>query len=484
MSNEEHVCEICGYSFNKLSSLKSHRSKSDYCKRLVNSLLICKKCYNIFDNLREYNDHKCDSINNDIKDLINNKNQYINNLKNLNNMYRDIIETNLNIKLNSIDVFTKNCEKYKKDVFNVKSLNEEVTPVLSIKQEKSQKNTEIKDTPIVKKRKPVIKDRINLKEVDKKGCDDLMEKNMKELENARAYNKVLITIKKIRNEYFKFYNIDDYEKILDKNTQDIKSILQTKFTNDDKKINKTIKKSISPIEMRIYNKSDFEKTNIEIDDIEIYKNCIGKYYTYNQRIFNYDDFIIRFLNYNISLFSIKDLVKLFLNECNSIVYIKTNDKYPFSFYYRDKIKQKKTYWKNDCRLEKLVSSFIPNVSQYCINLYRNIYKNIYHDNDYRDIMTEDYEVLYMEGKTLINNILVLSDIYNFTLFLQKYIMDNHEYKPTNTDILNIKSDDLLDKERFIELEQADFTINKRTNIQLLFDNISEQDITKIIENTI
>ena len=63
-------------------------------------------------------------------------------------------------------------------------------------------------------------------------------------------------------------------------------------------------------------------------------------------------------------------------------------------------------------------------------------------------------------------------------------MENHEYKPKNTDVLNIKSDDLLDKQRFIELEEGDFTINKRTNIQLLFDNISEQDITKIIQNTI
>ena len=314
--------------------------------------------------------------------------------------------------------------------------------------------------------------------------EDKMNKLLKNLENNKQYNKILIQIKNLRKELFKTISFNEYEQYLDKNVKEIEKILLKRF--DKPKCNKLLKKSISDLENRFFMRHGFENTYIEIDDIQFLKSCIQKTVINNKYvIFDQKVFIDRFMNYSLALYSLKDVFDMYIpqmNEYNNLIYVnvpRSKRDNPFSFYYLENINNQKLIWKMDCRLDSLITYLITNIHSYCITLFRKIYNEIYHDNDYRNDFSE-YNVLEVEGKNLINTLLISCNPYQFSNVLFDVIIKNCTKNESENDKFNLRSDDNILKNTFIEIKYKDYKIAKENAIKQLFDNIHEDDILKLI----
>ena len=94
MANNSYICNQCGEIFKTKANLKSHQTRSKYCKILTKAIIICKTCHKKFDNLKELDQHICveDGSNNlsYTNDMIN-KLQIINEHYNLDYDCNDLI---------------------------------------------------------------------------------------------------------------------------------------------------------------------------------------------------------------------------------------------------------------------------------------------------------------------------------------------------------------------------------------------------------
>ena len=59
MANNSYICNQCGEIFKTKANLKSHQTRSKYCKILTKAIIICKTCHKKFDNLKELDQHIC-----------------------------------------------------------------------------------------------------------------------------------------------------------------------------------------------------------------------------------------------------------------------------------------------------------------------------------------------------------------------------------------------------------------------------------------
>tara|TARA_B100001540_G_C15796731_1_gene638003 strand:- start:1430 stop:2527 length:1098 start_codon:yes stop_codon:yes gene_type:complete len=306
------------------------------------------------------------------------------------------------------------------------------------------------------------------------------------LSKNKQYNKVLVDIKNLRKKLFKYISFNEYQDILHTNVKDIEKVLLERF-NEERKCTKILKKAISPLEIRFFMRKGLETTNLEIDETDLLKSSI----TYQNRnskyeIFSQETFINKFLNYSVALYSLKDLFCAYIpenNNFNNLVYVnmpRSKRDNPYSFYYLENISNNKLSWKMDCRLDNLISYLITNIHSHCILLFRKIYNQIYHDNDYRDNFYDDYNVLEIEGKNLINTLLISCDQYKFSNVLFDVIIKNCTKIENENDKFNLRSDDNILKNSFNEIRYKDCKTSKENAIKQLFDNIRDDDIQKLI----
>ena len=461
MANNSYICNQCGEIFKTKANLKSHQTRSKYCKILTKAIIICKTCHKKFDNLKLLDQHIC------VEDGSNNlsyTNDMINKLQIINEHYKKIIEDNISIKLPDV-------------IQDTDQSNPKTPPTSKIR--KKSKDESTKNIKIIEKPKK--------KEIENSWPDfNTINQNiivlLESLKTDRNYNKTLINIKNNRKKMLRYLSIVEYKNFFDDNIKKIKDNLIEKF-NDVKKVEKVLKKSICSLETRLLILDDIEKTNIEIDDLKlleetiILKNDKNKLEPFNQTIF-----ISKFLDYYISLIDIKKLLTIFLcqNKFNNIIYIehKPSIKNPYSFYYLDCIKGDKKYWKMDCRLDELVKYFSVNVKEHCVKLFRNLYTKIYHDNDWRENWLE-YEIFEIEGKQLISTILILSDIYKLSVLMFEILMEHNKYDKTDNDVFNLMSDDNLLKKEWIQLSKKKNIESPLSTLKLLFDNIEDEQLKQL-----
>jgi len=463
MSNDL-ICDICGFTFTKLSALKSHQTRNEYCKVLKNSIIKCKICKQEFDNLNLYSKHQCDVNNINNNENINDDSDQIEKYKLLINIYRDIIKKNCNINVSMLDDIEIN------NVDDIKITRKESIEI--------PKETDIQTSNQVNNIEDDL-DFVNRYETEMKDLILNLSKN-------KQYNKVLVDIKNLRKKLFKYISFNEYQDILHTNVKDIEKVLLERF-NEERKCTKILKKAISPLEIRFFMRKGLETTNLEIDETDLLKSSI----TYQNRnskyeIFSQETFINKFLNYSVALYSLKDLFCAYIpenNNFNNLVYVnmpRSKRDNPYSFYYLENISNNKLSWKMDCRLDNLISYLITNIHSHCILLFRKIYNQIYHDNDYRDNFYDDYNVLEIEGKNLINTLLISCDQYKFSNVLFDVIIKNCTKIENENDKFNLRSDDNILKNSFNEIRYKDCKTSKENAIKQLFDNIRDDDIQKLI----
>ena len=304
------------------------------------------------------------------------------------------------------------------------------------------------------------------------------------LKESRIYTKLLDEIKYKRWSIFGHVSVEEYENLLVNHVKKLEEIfLEKKYT--DKKIKQIIVKSLYALEARMLYYDNYINTYIEPDEMEKFKSVIQDR-MYSPEITPFDENkIYRCLfNYSIVLFPLFQLLEmcLFNNvKFSNVIYLplpKSSIDNPYSFYTLEKIQNDKRYWKMDCRLEDLSHSILSNLLDYMVSAFRKIYNDVFGDNEYREKYNFTNQITECDLEQLTDNIIVLSKPKQFCINLQKLIIKNTKYNPTDNDKFNLYGDDCLQRKRFSELEDLDGpNIYKR-----LFDNITIEKIVNIIQN--
>jgi hypothetical protein len=111
-----------------------------------------------------------------------------------------------------------------------------------------------------------------------------------------------------------------------------------------------------------------------------------------------------------------------------------------------------------------------NLKEYLCGIFRKIYQDIFHDNDYREDYKQKTTITSIDFAQLLKNILLLSDRKEFYKLVKEIIINNATYKPTENDKFNLYRDDPILKKKMQKIKEED----KSESIKLLFDNITSE----------
>jgi hypothetical protein len=321
-------------------------------------------------------------------------------------------------------------------------------------------------------------------DVSYKENTESIEKLFKSIENNRAYSASLLAIKQIRRKLLGKLNLHEYTQLLKDHVEKLTIIFKNK-TYSGKKISQIIKKCLTPLDMRLITYKDYINTNIEIDDVNKFGLALDILVKHPKQFVPYDKqfFYTNIKNYGVALFEIEDCVKRFIinrYNYNNVVYVPKKNSIrndPYSFYTLETIKHKR-FWKMECRLEDFTQDFIDNIRPYCITLFRNIYRDIFHDNSYRSDYLSQAQIAEYDCEQLLLNIICLSKPIEMCKILQDIVKTNCILKSTELDKFNLYADDKLQQKRFSSANDSDKDICDI--IKTIFDNISDDDATEVL----
>ena len=308
--------------------------------------------------------------------------------------------------------------------------------------------------------------------------DIIIDNNISDIDTAKNYIQLMEKARTNREQLLCKTEISTYISHLQKSIKETIEKLKARKL-DEKRINNLIRNNfLKPIDCKLLLDYKYESVSLTQEDISYLRDCNNKRYRYSKyKIFDKEKFINSFLNYTISIFDINDMINTIVNNsfCN-IKYIQqktSKSEDPFSFYYITKIEEDKIHWTMDNRLIDISNDIRFSCIEYCINLFRKIYIDIFHDNDYRQHFERDKEILEFECMHLIKNIKVLSNEIEFNKLFQKILINasNTEFPNFDKFKLNLKGDDSTFKNYYKEIQENN---EFQENIYKLFDNMIEE----------
>jgi hypothetical protein len=155
----------------------------------------------------------------------------------------------------------------------------------------------------------------------------------------------------------------------------------------------------------------------------------------------------------------------------------------YSYYFLHKIKNNKTReWKLDCRLENITLELSDNLLIYLIKLFRRYYSDFFHDNLYRNGFKSTCSLMNNDCEQILQNMFIICDFYRFNRIVREIIREFatvEEKNLTVDDVIKIKTDDILQKERFEKNATSDVEKTIKDFIRNLFDEIKDEDIDEI-----
>ena len=500
---KEYECEFCVEDFTNSKQLIEHKSNSKYCNFYKNIEFVCKKCNFKTIGIKNIDKHiyECEGLS---KNILENNSDILSRIelkldKLLDNKIKKA-KINKKIIIDDDDnEYTIEDEIIKKSVDNkkhhYKSPRKNLSPVNNISPEIiSPKNRK----PIYKSFKTQIGLKPELSNEDKENNINIIKENLKEFENDleikqykkifedsfsnikqnRNYSKYLEIIKNTRILLLNSLGYNEYYDLLLKHVKTLESIFKNKEYND-KKILNIICKNMCSIDLRILNYGNYFSTELDIDEMQKFSNCLNLNNNFEPefKAFIFDDFIKKFYNYGSVLFTIKENLERYLFShygYNNIVYIplkNSTENDPWSFYILESVNKEKRYWKMDCRLEDLSINILTNLRQYLVSVFRKIYSDIYHDNQYRKLYKTNC-ITELDCEQLLQNIFMLINHKDFCSFLRDIVKKNATYFPTENDKGDFLGDDKLQKKRFMENNEKYDIFDV---IKLLFDNISSEE---------
>ena len=324
-------------------------------------------------------------------------------------------------------------------------------------------------------------------QIDNNIDNNIDHNHIEKIDTAKNYIVLLEQMCKNRIKLLYKIEINEYIDILQKNIIDTTEKLKQRGL-DDKKIKNLIKnKFLKSFETKFLLQYKYEDISLTNDDILFLQDASKRRYNYDKyKIFVKESFLNHFLNYTISIFDISDMILLIIqNKFCNLKYIpqsRSKPEDPYSFYYLDKIENDKLYWKMDCRLDFISNYIRENILQYCIDLFKNIYYQIFHDFTYRSNFETEKDILQFEGIQLLKNIYKLCNSYNFTkLFQLLFINHNQSNSPDEEKFkLNLKMDDTSQKTMYKELKHnTNIKCDFSSTLETIFTEINDDNINEI-----
>ena len=335
--------------------------------------------------------------------------------------------------------------------------------------------------------------------------EEILDRCFANLRNSSdSFDDNLSIIKKTRTAMLKHMSVEDYVLILNRHIRMLETIFSAKELKN-RKIQILIQKSLGTIDARLVKYHDYHCFTIDIDEINNYTSSLKLSFREPEDYepFSLYDFIQKIQNLTVCLYPLSRCIELFMFNIygfNNIIYIKVNkknarlsavaaasppegtqpggessavkdDNDPFRFYTFKGIENSKRRWTMDCRLEDLAYEFTNALLPYLISIFRNIYKDYFRDNDYRENYYNKSPVLGTDCEQLVQNILTLSNHKQFCKLLQRLVIKNATHIVTENDSFNLYRDDPLQRREFEKNEETNYI----DNIKQMFDGISDEE---------
>lgn len=272
---------------------------------------------------------------------------------------------------------------------------------------------------------------------------------IEKLKDCKTYKNQLNVIKQQRKTLIKTLGIKKYTELCNNNIQQVTDVFLKKGFKG-KKLETIIQKSLNSLDSRLTKYGKYYDNCIDIDEINILKETLEIWRKDRRKyeIFSFVELCENLNNYGSVISTIEEIIKKNLvdkNGFNNIIYCEFNEKNndPYSFYFLDKIIDKVKYWKMDCRLEDFSIQFRDYLIEYLIKNFRNMYRDVFADNDYRADYKSHCQFTECDLGLLYSNILVLSNFTMLNNLIKNVIKLNCFYKRDENDIFNIVKDDPL-----------------------------------------
>lgn len=322
-------------------------------------------------------------------------------------------------------------------------------------------------------------------DVSYKEITDEIDELMGKIENSRVYTYNLNAIKQKRNKLLGKLNLGEYVKLIEKHTNRLTTIFKDK-NKSHKDIIKNISKSMSPLDMRLIFYSGYTNSTIEVDDVQRFGMALDILTEHKKHFVPYDKFELfgNIKNYGLALFELRDCIERSIFNrygFHNVIYApKSKSSDPYSFYTLEKISGENRCWKMECRLEDFTIDFIDHTLQFCVSLFRKIYRDVFNDNTYRSDYMGKSQVTEFDCEQLIQNIIALSRPMELCRVFQEIVVSKCTFTPTETDKFNLYGDDRLQQKRFAKTK--DSPEDSERIVKMLFDGISTEDAREILSS--
>ena len=495
-------CNSCWGLFSSEKALKKHVGKAKYCEKYKNITFMCN-CGWSSKGIKNVDSHICTEtpkiIKNSLKeklDKLEEENlslkkkikilEKANSIEKLKNkIWTSLLERNTNIKIGKIisekeDKMILHDNKEGDITIVVKNWEKSnFNQTIKVKKEDKKSYRPIETSKIVKikkhkKTKPTIN---KIQKIDLEGFRVNFNNLFTKLENGHNYTNTVNDIKKERKKIIGKIGLTKFLEIIQEHISRFNEIFKSK-NFPSKKTNDIICKGLGSLEKRLLRYGDYSKSYLELEEMTKFKQTLYRDIPLeeNYTVYSLDNFCKNFYNYGVVLFPIKELIRKYLfnfKNLNNVIYVpleKSTKEDPYSFYKLAKISKEKRFWRMDCRLEDFTNNFSAQIIPYLIKSFRDIYKDIFYDNMYREDYKTKCQVVECDCQQLLQNIVTMSRTRKLCDFLRELIIEKASYQPTDMDKFDLRGDDALQRKRFAQKNKVDPT----ENIKLLFDNLTSE----------
>lgn len=290
----------------------------------------------------------------------------------------------------------------------------------------------------------------------------LSEKDVKDAMNHIESLASIRIIKSSMDSIQKIMLYKTHDESMNKIIKDLEqALIQKGYTG--KKLKSAIASVINPLSARILRVGEYFNTPLDQDYITGYVLYSSPHL---HAPFKAEYHLL--YNYGVCLYPMSDILeKYFANE--SVVYValpKSSATDPFSFYSLSKTENGTKYWNLESRLESIADEFSHNAIEYCISLFRAMYKDCFTHNEYKEDFMNSLNMIKPDVSQLIMNIKYLHR-KNFRVELCSLIVSTKTYKPTQNDKFNLTGDDPMQRSEIRDRKEPSMQSLYRS----MFDNL-------------
>jgi hypothetical protein len=289
--------------------------------------------------------------------------------------------------------------------------------------------------------------------------------------STNSHNSILCEIRQLRFAKLELAGVHEFIKTVQTHLQKIKTIFAKKGFSEAKIINNILPISFSPLEYRILMLDNLQKQTLEPDEICKFKSCLLISYPQEFSPFRLENFTNFLLTYAIAFTSLQDLVNSFFSHSLNIIFVQHQPEEDFAFYTLQNVSEGEIkHWSMDCRLENLTLDMSEIIINYCVELFRNLYKKCLGTNNHVFGYVQKCSVLEFECEQLLETIFTACNFHKLNRLFQNSV--NFYAYDSSFDRFDLKKEDRNQLENFKSYAITSETIENI--LHRLFDDIDKE----------